>query len=136
MKSGQFVTGKIDGIQKRFASQNLDKILPTDKLCELLDNTDIGEYPRFFKQERTIAKTVITAAKNSDGRRGGVINHTVLYSYDAYVEHDGVKYTFDTDTFISEILSGKRRFKMPPIPQLPDSDSGLIDLPPPVEWEV
>jgi len=136
MKSGQFVTGKIDGIQKRFVSPNLDKILPTDKLCELLDNTDIGEYPRFFKQERTIVKTVITAAKNSDGRRGGIINHTVLYGYDAYVEHDGVKYIFDTDTFISEILSGKRQFKMPPMPQLTDSDAGLIDLPPPIEWEV
>jgi hypothetical protein len=137
MKAGQFVRGKIDGIQKNFESPGLEKLLPTDKLSELADNVEVGEYPRFFKQEKVIAKTVIAPAENSDGRRGGIVNHTVLYKYDSTVSHDGVKYLFDTETFIAEILAGKRRFKMPPVPKLPEGvDSGFIDLPPPIEWEV
>lgn len=136
MKSGQFYRGKIDGVQKRFESPYLLNLLPSEKLGELADYTEIGEYPRFFKQERVLSKTVVEAAENTDGRRGGVTNHTVLYCYDAYVEHDDVKYIFDTDTFIAEILAGKRRFKMPEVPALPDSDAGIIDLPPPPEWEV
>jgi hypothetical protein len=135
VKSGQFIRGKIGGVQKHFESPNLDKLLPADKLCELADYQDVGEYPRFFKQERVIAKTVVASASNSDGRRGGITNHTVLYSYDPYIEHDGVKYSFDVEYFISEILAGKRRFKMPPQPKLPDVD-GQIELPPPIEWEV
>jgi hypothetical protein len=136
MKTGQIVCGKIDGIQKRFRSPNITKILPIEKIQEIEDLTDIGEYPQFSKQGRALIKTIITPAQNSDGRRGGVINHTVIYAYDAYVEHDGLKYVFDTDTFIAEILAGKRRFKMPSMPTLPDSDSGLIDPPPQLEWEV
>ena len=134
MKSGQFIRGKIDGIQKSFESSGLNLILSSEKLCELADNIEVGEYPRFFKQERCIAKTVVSAAKNSDGRRGGVINHTVLYSYDAYVEHDNEKYIFDVDAFITEILAGHRRFKMPSMPTLPDGDSGYIEAPL-LEWE-
>ncbi len=136
MKSGQFIRGKIDGIQKHFESANLDKLLPADKLNELKNNTEVGEYPQFFKQSRTLIKTVIIPAENSDGRRGGVINHTVIYAYDATVEYDGLKYIFDTDAFISEILAGKRRFRMPSVPTLPDADSGLIDPPPSIEWEM
>jgi hypothetical protein len=136
MKAGQFIRGKIDGIQKTFESPDIDKLLPADKLCELADYTEIGEYPRFFKQEKALTKTVVVAAKNTDGRRGGVINHTVLYCYDPTVEHDGVKYIFDTDSFIAEILAGKRRFKMPISPTLPNADSGLIEAPTPIEWEV
>jgi len=136
MKSGQFYRGKIDGVQKNFESSDLEKILPADKLCELADNIEIGEYPRFFKQERVLTKTVVVSAENSDGRRGGVTNHTVLYGYDAYVELDGVKYIFDTDAFITEILAGKRRFKMPEVPKLPEGDSGYIESPPPIEWGV
>jgi hypothetical protein len=135
MKSGQFVKGKIDGIQKHFKSPELNKILPKEKLAELEDYIDVGEYPRFFKAEKVLAKTVVTAADNSDGRRGGIINHTVLYQFEQSVTLDTVKYIFPLDDFITEILAGKRSFKMPPIPILPDSDSGLIELPPPIEWE-
>ena len=136
MKAGQFYRGKIDGIQKRFESKDIDKLLPNDKLNELKDIVEIGVYPQFFKQTRALIKTVVTSAENSDGRRGGVINHTVIYTYDKDVEYDGVKYIFDTDTFISEILAGKRQFKMPDTPKLPDSDSGYIDAPPQIMWEV
>jgi hypothetical protein len=135
MKIGQFYRGKIDGVQKTFESPGLEKILPSDKLCELADYTEIGEYPRFFKQEKVLTKTVVAPAPNSDGRRGGITNHTVLYGYDATVEHDGLKYIFDTDNFIAEILAGKHRFKMPATPKLP-ADSGVIDAPPQIEWEV
>jgi hypothetical protein len=135
MKSGQFVKGKIDGIQKLFRSPNLTKVLSPEKLQELEDYTDIGEHPQFSKQGRALIKTVIIPAENSDGRRGGVINHTVIYSYDATVEYDGLKYIFDVDSFINEVLAGKRKFKMPQMPKLPDTDTGLIDLPPPIEWE-
>jgi len=136
MKSGQFYRGKIDGIQKHFESPDLDKILPTDKLCDLADNLEIGEYPRFFKKELVLAKTIITPTENSDGRKGGVTNHTVLYQFDRAVTHESTQYLFDVDSFISEILDGKRRFKMPVVPELPDADSGLIDPPSPLEWEV
>lgn len=138
MNSAQFVRGKIGGIQKSFESPSLSKILPPDKLSELVDYTEIGEYPRFFKEEKVLSKTVITPAKNSDGRKGGIINYTVLYQWDQNVEKDNVKYIFPLESFISEILAGKRRFKMPPMPELPvtESDFALIDVPPPLEWEV
>jgi hypothetical protein len=136
MKSGQFIRGKIDGIQKHFETVDIDKILSSEKLCELADYNEIGEYPRFFKQEKVLSKSVVAPAENTDGRRGGIINHTVLYQFDQAITHETVKYTFDIDIFINEILAGKRRFKMPSTPQLPDTDSGLIELPPPIEWEV
>ena len=136
MKSGQFYRGKIGGIQKHFESPDLDKILPTDKLCELADYFEIGEYPRFFRKELVLAKTIIAPTENSDGRKGGVTNHTVLYQFDRAVTHESAQYIFDVDAFIAEILDGKRRFKMPVAPELPDDDSGSIALPSPLEWEV
>jgi hypothetical protein len=136
MKSGQFYRGKIDGIQKHFESPDIDKLLPTEKLCDLADYFEIGTYPRFFKQERVLAKTVISPAENTDGRAGGITNHTVLYQFDQYTTHESAQYTFDVEAFILEIQAGKRKFKMPPTPELPDADSGLIDPPPPIEWEV
>lgn len=137
MRSGQFYTGKIDGIQKRFESPNLNDILPAEKLAELTTYTEAGEYPRFFKAEKVISKTVITPAENSDGRRGGITNHTVLYRFDQTVTKDTIKYLFPLDDFILEILAGKRRFKMPPTPAYPqNTDFAIIDAPPPIEWEV
>ncbi len=136
MKSGQFVKGKIDGIQKTFKTQGLNELLPKDKLAELEDNREIGEYPRFFKTEKVITKSIITPADNTDGRRDGTINFTVLYKWDSNITHETAPYIFDLDTFISEILAGKRQFKMPSFPQLPDTDYGILDLPPPLEWEV
>jgi hypothetical protein len=136
MKSGQFYRGKIDGIQKHFESPDIDKLLPTEKLCDLADYFEIGTYPRFFKQERVLAKTVVSLAENSDGRKGGIINHTVLYQFDPFITHESARYIFDVDAFILEIQAGKRRFKIPVSPKLPETDSGFIDLPPPIEWEV
>jgi hypothetical protein len=138
MKSGQFYRGKIDGIQKNFESPDLDKILPTEKLQLLADQSEIGTYPRFFKNERVICKTVVTEAENSDGRRGGTTNHTVLYGFDQHVIKDDIEYIFPLEDFITEILMGKRQFKMPPTPTLPETDAAfaLIDLPPPIKWEV
>jgi hypothetical protein len=137
MKSGQFYRGKIGGIQKQFESPGIEKLLPIEKLRELADITEIGEHPQFFKQGRALIKTVIEKAENTDGRRGGITNHTVIYAYDPTVEHDGVKYVFDLETFIAEILAGKHRFKMPKTPALPEtnSDFGVIDAPPQIEWE-
>lgn len=136
MKSGQFVRGKIDGIQKRFTSSNVFSMLPKEKRQELENYTEIGEHPRFFKTELVLTKTVITEADNTDGRPNGIINHTVMYQFDPAITHETVQYIFDLDTFIEEVLAGKRKFKMPLMPALPDADSGLIDSPPPIEWEV
>ena len=136
MQSGQFVIGKIDGIQKYFKTENLREILPKTKLTELETYTEIGEYPRFFKIEKVLSKTIVSAADNTDGRPGGIINRTVLYKFDQTITKDAVNYVFPLDDFIAEILAGKRRFKMPPMPELPNTDMGLVDLPPPIEWEV
>jgi hypothetical protein len=136
MIAGQFVKGKIDGIQKYFKTANLRDILPKSKLDELEDYTEVGEYPRFFKAEKVLTRTKITEAVNSDGRRGGIVNQTVLYKFDQTVTKDTVNYIFPLDDFIAEILAGKRGFKIPPMPTLPDTDAGLIDAPPPIAWEV
>lgn len=137
MISGQFIRGKIDGIQKNFESPNLDKILPAEKLSDLANTSEIGEYPRFFKKEKVLCKTIVTEADNSDGRRGGIINYTVLYKFDETVTKDTITYVFPLDDFITEIIAGKRRFKMPPQPNLPDTetDFALIDEPPAITWE-
>jgi hypothetical protein len=136
LKSGQFLRGKIDGIQKNFESANLDKILPSDKLIDLADYAIIGEHQRFFKKENVLTKTVITPAENSDGRKGGVVNHTVLYKWDQKLIKDSAAYVFDTETFIAEIREGKRSFKMPPTPTYPeDTDFAIIDSPPEILWE-
>jgi hypothetical protein len=136
MLTGQFIKGKIDGIQKYFKTATLRELLPKTKLDELEAYSEVGEYPRFFKTEKVLSKTIVTDAENSDGRRGGVVNRTVLYKFDQNVTKDTVNYLFPLDDFIAEILGGKRRFKMPPMPELPDTDMGLIELPPPIEWEV
>ena len=137
MMSGQFVKGKIDGVQKTFESPVLDKILPSSKLQELADITEIGEYPQFFKQKVAFIKTVITPAQNTDGRRGGIVNYTVVHSFPRNLNQETIPYIIDFDTLTAEILSGKRRWKMPQMPVLPKTDStfALIDPPPPIEWE-
>lgn len=138
MKSGQFVKGKIGGVQKTFESPGIDKILPYEKLGELSDISDLGEHPQFFKQKVTLINSVVTPAKNSDGRPGGIINFTVFYQFDRTLTHETAPYIIDIDKLISEVLMGKRKWKMPPMPTLPDTDSdfALIDPPPPIEWEV
>ena len=136
MKSGQFYRGKIDGIQKHYESLDLDDILPASKLCVLADYTQEGEYFHFFRQEHVLTRTVVSEAKNEDGRLGGIINHTVLYKFDHTVTHETVRYTFNEDFFIMEVRDGKRKFKMPPAPTLPEEESILVDFPPQIEWEV
>lgn len=140
MKSGQFYRGKIDGIQKHFESQGIGELLPPEKLQDLADTYEIGEYPHFFKTEFVLSRTVIASAEDSDGRGGGITNHTILHQFDRYSTHENEQYVFDVDAFILEIQAGKRRLKMPPVPKLPnlpeDLVFGIIDLPPPLEWEV
>ncbi len=136
MIAGQFVKGKIDGIQKYFKSANLRDILSRDKLDVLEAYMEVGEYPRFFKEDKVLSHTRIVEADNTDGRRDGVVNHTVLYKFPQHVIQDTVRYTFDLDLFISEILEGQRLFHMPAMPTLPDTDAGIISDPPPIEWEV
>ncbi len=137
MKSGQFFRGKIDGIQKNFESPNIGKILPPGKLTELADLDDIGTYPQFNRQTLTLILSVIEPAENTDGRRGGITNHTVFYSWDRTVTHEDATYLFDVEKFVSEIITGKRKFKMPPKPTYPpDVDFAIIEPPPPIEWEV
>jgi hypothetical protein len=133
MRAGQFYSGKIDGIQKYYQTPEILNILPKDKLAELREYTDPGEYPRFFKTEKVLTKTIIRPAENSDGRRGGITNHTVLYKFDQTIEKDTLQYIFPLEDFITEILAGKRRFKMPPLPEL--TETGIIDYPPAIEWE-
>ncbi len=134
MKSGQFYRGKMDGIQKHYESLDLDDILPSSKLCVLADYTQVGEYNHFFRIEHVLTKTVVSEAENMDGRLGGIINHTVLYKFDHSFTHETAKYTFNEDFFIMEIRDGKRKFKMPPPPILPE-EGILIDYPPAIEWE-
>jgi hypothetical protein len=136
MIAGQFVKGKIDGIQKYFKTANLRDILPKNRQDELEKHIEVGEYPHFFKAEKIIAKTRIINAENTDGRRGGIINHTVVYRFDPTVTKDSINYIFPLDDFIKEYIDGKRSFKMPSMPTLPDTDAGLIDAPPPIAWEV
>jgi hypothetical protein len=136
MKTGQFYRGKIDGIQKNFESPDIDKILPPSKLTELADLDTIGEYPQFNRQTLTLILSIVTAAENTDGRRGGIVNHTVFYSWDRTVTHEDAVYLFDVEKFVSEIQAGKRRFKMPPIPNYPENvDFAIIEPPPPITWE-
>ena len=136
MKSGQFYLGKIDGIQKRFESPSLDKLLPTSKLQELADLAIIGEHAQFNRESRALIYTVIKPAENTDGRKGGITNHTVIYTWDKKYTYEDAAYVFDVDKFVTEFLEGKRRFKMPPTPQYPpDKDFAIIDAPPAITWE-
>lgn len=136
MKAAQFVKGKIDGIQKDFITKNLYDILPRDKIGALSSYTEPGEYSQFFKAEKVLSRTIVTEADNTDGRRGGVVNHTVLYQWSSSITYEDAPYIFDLETFINEILAGKRRFKMPPKPELPNIDFAIIDDPPSIEWEM
>lgn len=135
MKSGQFYRGKMDGIQKHYESPDLEDILPTDKLCILADYNQVGEHFHFFKEDRVLTRTQVTEAENTDGRLGGIINHTVLYKFDRSLTHESAKYIFDTETFIQEIRQGQRKFKMPDPPTLPEDESIIIDAPQPIIWE-
>ena len=132
MKSGQIIKGKIDGVQKRFQSLDLPQITET-RLSELTDNSQLGTFYRFWIAERIFGGMRVTEAINSDGRPGGVVKHIILYQYDRTTTLDGEQYLFDSEEFIAKL---PRRFKFPPMPELPeDKDSRIISPPSPLEWE-
>lgn len=129
MKSGQIVKGKIDGVQKRFQSADLPQITEI-RLSQLTDNSEIGTFYHFFKDERIMAGMTVTEAENLDGRRGGTVKHIVLYQHDRTITHENEQYLFDTEQYISKL---PRAFKMPVFPEVLENP---LPLPAPLEWEV
>jgi hypothetical protein len=129
MRSGQIVKGKIGGVQRRFQSFDLPQITEA-RLSELTDNSQIGTFYRFFKDERIIAGMTVTEAENSDGRHGGTVKHIVLYQHDRIFTHENEQYLFDVEQYISKL---PRVFKMPPFPEVLENP---LPLPLPLEWKV
>lgn len=129
MKSGQVVSGIIDGLAIQYESPDILQILPNHKLSELTDRTIIGTYRRVFLTDRVVAQTVVTEAEPDELGRDGTVNHTVIYQFDRAVEHDGAKYVFDIDDFADNVRAGKYNFPMPPMPTLKNP----LDHPPTLE---
>jgi len=129
MKSGQFYKGMINGTEETYESPDLLTILPSDKLAILWDREKLGLYKHVFLTERVIAQTLIEKAEPDELGRDGIVNHTVLYKYDAAATHDGLNYTFDYDAFAADARNGKFNFKMPPTPTLKNP----LDYPPIME---
>jgi len=129
MRSGQFYKGMINGIEESYESPDLLQILPNTKLSQLWDLDQVGIYSRAFVAEGVIAKTVVEKAVPDEHGRDGITNHTVLYRFDKYTTHDGVRYMLDSEQFVEDIKAGKFNFQMPPIPNLKNP----LDYPPPME---
>jgi hypothetical protein len=129
MRSGQIVTGIINGIADQFESPDVLQILPMSKLSELIDRETLGSYRRVFLAERVVAQTVVTKSKQDEHGRDGIVNHTVLHQFDSYVTHEGVKYVFDVDDFAENARAGKFNFKMPSLPEVKKP----LDYPPEME---
>ena len=130
MKSGQFYKGMINGTEDTYESPDLLIILPSEKLSILWDRDILGSYRHVFLTERVVAQTVITPADPDDLGRDGIVNHTVMYKFDATVQHDGIAYIFDYEQFAKDARAGKYNFPMPPPPELKHP----LDYPP--AWEV
>ena len=130
MKSGQFYKGMINGTEDTYESSDLLIILPSEKLSVLWDRDVLGTYRHVFLTERVVAQTVITEAEPDDLGRDGIVNHTVMYKFDAVVQHDGIAYVFDYEQFAKDARAGKYNFPMPPTPEL----KRPLDYPP--AWEV
>jgi hypothetical protein len=128
MRSGQIVKGKIGGVQRRFQSLDLPQITET-RLSELTDNSQIGTFYHFFKEERIMAGMKVIEAENSDGRPGGTVKLIILHQHDRTVTHEGEEYVFDTEQYISKL---PRAFKMQPFPEVLENP---LPLPLPLEWE-
>jgi hypothetical protein len=129
MKSGQFYKGMINGTEDTYESPDLLLILPSEKLSILWDRETLGSYRHVFLTERVVTQTVIEPAVPDDLGRDGIINHTVLYKFDATVTHDGIAYVFDYEQFAKDARAGKYNFKMPEVPELKKP----LDYPPPME---
>lgn len=129
MKSGQFYKGMINDVEQSYESPGILQVLPSNKLNTLWDIDTVGTYFRAFKSERVIAKTVVEKSVPDEHGRDGVINHTVLYRFDAFVTHDGARYKFDEEQFVQDIMEGKYNFQMPPAPEL----TKPLALPPALE---
>jgi len=129
LKSGQFVKGKINGVEDSYETPELLQLLPSEKLSALWDQEHIGTYNRVFLDERVIAKTIITKSEPDEYGRVGIINHTVIYRFDAVTEHDGFKYQFPTEQFAKDARAGKYNFTMPQTPTLKKP----LDYPPKME---
>jgi hypothetical protein len=131
VKSGQFYKGMINGVEQSYESPDILQVLPSSKLNQLWDLDAVGVYNRAFKSERVISKTVVEKAVPDEHGRDGVTNHTVLYRFDAFTFHDGVRYKFDEDQFIQDIKDGKFDFEMPLQPELKKP----LSVPSPIKWE-
>ena len=118
MKSGQVVTGIINGIADHFESSDILQILSNGKLSILTDREILGSHRHVFRSDRVVAQTVVTKADPDELGRDGTVNHTVLYKFDATTQHDGINYIFDYEQFAEDALAGKYNFSMPPLPEL------------------
>ena len=118
MKSGQFYKGMIYGVEDSYESLDLLLLLPSEKLSVLWDREALGLHPHVFLTERVVAQTMIEKADPDFLGRDGIINHTVLYKFDATVTHDGITYIFDYEQFAKDARAGKYKFPMPPTPEL------------------
>ena len=131
MQSAQFYKGMINGVEISYETPDLLQFISRNKLNELWDREKLGEYHRVYWSERIVAKTVIKKSEPDEMGRVGIVNHTVFYKFDPYVEKDGLKYLFDTDTFQRRANQGEFNFKMPPAPELKQP----LEAPPPMEVE-
>jgi hypothetical protein len=129
VNSGQVVTGIINGIADHYETPDILRILPNSKLSLLTDRETLGSHRHVFRSDRVVAQTVVTKAAPDDLGRDGIVNHTVLYKFDATTQHDGLTYIFDYEQFAEDALAGKYNFVMPPIPELKHP----LDFPPKME---
>jgi hypothetical protein len=132
MKSAQFFKGMINGTEAQYESPDLIQLLPGEKLNALWDQERIGTHNRIFLDERAVAKTVITQSEPDEHGRLGIINHTIIYRFDATIEHDGIQYLFPNEQFAKDARAGKFNFKMPPTPELKKP----LDYPPKLEVQL
>jgi len=130
VKSGQVVTGIINGIADQYETPDILQLLPNGKLAQLIDRETLGAYRRVFVSDRVVAQTMVTKSEPDEHGRDGIVNHTVLYKFDASTTHDNIQYVFDYNQFTDDALAGKYAFAMPPIPELKHP------LDPPPEMEI
>lgn len=129
MKSGQVVTGIINGIADQYETPDILQILPNSKLSILTDREILGAHRHVFRSDRVASQTVVTKSDPDELGRDGILNHTVLYKFDASTQHDGITYIFDYEQFAEDALAGKYNFIMPPLPELKHP----LDYPPKME---
>jgi hypothetical protein len=129
MKTGQFYKGMINGTEDSYESPDIYQVLPKEKLDEYWDKERVGTYNRVFLSEHVILKTVISKSEPDGYGREGIINHTVIYRFDPYIEHDGLKYVLDTEQFLKDVKDGKIAIKQLKVPELKKP----LDAPPALE---